>query len=46
MSSAITLTDKEGVPHTSRIGPAACAAGGEYIPQGDHKEGETVGDGV
>jgi hypothetical protein len=27
VSSAITVTDKEGVPHTSRIGPAVCAAG-------------------
>jgi len=29
-SSAITFSDKEGVPHTSRIGLAACAAGAQY----------------
>jgi hypothetical protein len=29
-SSAITVTDKEGVPHASHIGLAVCAAGGEY----------------
>jgi hypothetical protein len=28
VSSAITLTDKEGVPHASRIGLAVCAARG------------------
>jgi hypothetical protein len=29
-SSAITFSDKEGVPQTSRIGLAACAAGAQY----------------
>jgi hypothetical protein len=29
-SSAITVTDKEGVPHASHIGLALCAAGREY----------------
>ena len=26
----LPLADKEGVPHTSRIGLAACAAGAQY----------------
>ena len=30
VSSAITVTDKEGVPQTSRIGLATCAAGAQY----------------
>ena len=30
VSSANTLTDKEGVPHASRIGLAVYAASGEY----------------